>query len=399
MNNVDSLIQHTNALKPKVEALTKEEAINEITKHVEVVDFQTEAGLSDEDKLKYKHYFITAVEELQEVIEREDLGICRNADQFFVYNRCMWYSLDQDEIKAVLRKAAVKMGVGRFIAKDPDFVSKYFKTFLNESYLKKPLYNPEIVMINFKNGTLDLDVVERTIDFRDFHREDFLTYQLPFEYNTKAECPMFMKFLDEVLPEKEAQMLLAEYIGYIFIRHDAEILKLEKALMCYGSGANGKSVLFEIVSRLLGRDNITNYSIEELTDEKGYNRAVIANKLLNYGSEITKKMNVDLFKRIVSGEAVPARLPYGKPMTLYAFAKMMWNANTLPTDVETTEAFFRRFIILPFNVTIPVEKRDPDLHIKISRVELSGIFNWVIEGLNRLLDNKRFTVSPSSKSS
>jgi putative DNA primase/helicase len=61
---------------------------------------------------------------------------------------------------------------------------------------------------------------------------------LPFEFDETATCPMFQKYLDEVLPEKELQHIVAEFFGYVFTKG----LKMEKALLLYGSGANGKSL-------------------------------------------------------------------------------------------------------------------------------------------------------------
>jgi putative DNA primase/helicase len=94
---------------------------------------------------------------------------------------------------------------------------------------------------------------------------------------------------------------------------------------------------------------------------------------------------------IVSGEPIQARLPYGEPFTLRNYAKLIFNCNELPKDVEHTEAYFRRFLIIPFDVKIPEEEQDKNLHQKIIDNELSGVFNWVLDGLNRLLTNKRFS--------
>jgi putative DNA primase/helicase len=70
----------------------------------------------------------------------------------------------------------------------------------------------------------------------------------------------------------------------------------------------------------------------------------------------------------------------------------MFNTNEMPSDVEFNDGFYRRFIPIGFNVTIPEERRDPDLSKKIIEKELSGIFNWALSGLRRLLINKKFTI-------
>ena len=88
-------------------------------------------------------------------------------------------------------------------------------------------------MINLKNGTFVCE--NGSYEIRPFSPEDRLTYQLSFEYDPNAKVPKFLQFLDEVIPEKEARMVVAEYIGYIFAKH----LRWEKCLVLLGSGANG----------------------------------------------------------------------------------------------------------------------------------------------------------------
>lgn len=191
------------------------------------------------------------------------------------------------------------------------------------------------------------------------------------------------------MPDVDCQKILAEFIGYIFTRN----LKLEKALILYGSGANGKSVFYEIISALLGEHNISSYSLQSLTKPDSYQRAEIQNKLLNYAPEISNKQEAAISKQLISGEAVEARQIYGKPFIMKNYAKLMFNCNELPRDVEHTNAFFRRFLIVPFNVTIPESEQDPELPKKIIESELSGVFNWVLAGLERILEQKRFTSS------
>jgi putative DNA primase/helicase len=69
----------------------------------------------------------------------------------------------------------------------------------------------------------------------------------------------------------------------------------------------------------------------------------------------------------------------------------------LPKDVEHTNAYFRRFLIIPFDVTIPEHEQDKRLHAKIIEQELSGVFNWVLTGLKRLLEQGRFSECEAAK--
>ena len=216
---------------------------------------------------------------------------------------------------------------------------------------------------------------------------------LSFKYEPEAICPLFGKYLNRVLPDTDCQKVLAEYLGYIFINN----LKLEKALILYGSGANGKSVMFDIVNAIVGQENISSYSLENLTKYDGYQRAELSTKLINYASEINGKLEASIFKQLVSGEPVEARQIYGKPFVMRDYAKLMFNCNELPQEVEQTDAFFRRFIIIPFKETIPEEEQDPELAQKIIKDELSGVFNWILAGLKRLIAQKKFTASAEVK--
>ena len=192
-----------------------------------------------------------------------------------------------------------------------------------------------------------------------------------------------------MLPDEDCRRVLAEYMGYIFTNG----LKLEKAAILYGSGANGKSVFFEVVNALIGSDNICSYSLQNLTKYDSYQRAELSNKLLNYATEINGKLEASVFKQLVSGEPVEARQIYGRPFVMREYAKLMFNCNELPREVEQTNAFFRRFLIIPFAQTIPEAEQDPELAEKIIRHELSGVFNWMLDGLRRLLRQRKFTQS------
>ena len=73
------------------------------------------------------------------------------------------------------------------------------------------------------------------------------------------------------------------------------------------------------------------------------------------------------------------------------YAKLIFNCNELPKDTEHTNAYFRRFLIIGFDITIAEENQDKKLHTKIIENELSGVFNWILIGLDRLLLQGNFS--------
>ncbi|PKA97360.1 putative DNA primase/helicase [Flavobacteriaceae bacterium MAR_2009_75] len=378
------IITEIEVLKPLV--IKPDGSINQDNKE-DLKEFEKLQKRLQSFKISRNHFLIITVEQLLKIAKAKQWGLCKRNGFIYVYNGNFWNEINKEQFQHFLGKAALKMGVEKFKAKIHSFKDELFKQFMCEAYLPTPPENPDQVLINLVNGTFEIDTNGQRL--RSCNQEDFITHQLPFKYDPDAKAPLFHKYLDEVLPEKDKQKVLAEYAGYIFTR--PKVLKLEKMLILYGNGANGKSVFFEIINALLGRSNISNYSLQSLTDDKGYHRAKIANKLVNYASEINGKLEVDTFKQIASGEPIEARLPYGEPFIIEDYAKLIFNCNDLPRDVEHTNAFFRRFLIIHFNVTIPEHKQDKGISKKIIDNELSGVFNWILEGLNRLLKQKNFT--------
>ena len=348
----------------------------------------------DNLSVRTKHFVVYSIENLHLVARKYKFGLCKNNGNIFIYNGEYWGVIAKEAYHQFLGEAVAIMGVRKVDAKHYEFRDKLFRQFMSTSYLKSPEIDRNTVVVNLQNGTFQISSNGNIL--RPFNQSDFLTYQLPFEYNENSQSPIFQSYLDRVLPDKDCQKVLAEYVGYVFIKNGNETLKEEKALILYGSGANGKSVFFEIVNALLGEENICNFSLQSLTDQNGYYRAKISHKLVNYSSEINGKLQSSIFKQLVSGEPVEARLPYGEPLTIKQYAKLIFNCNELPRDVEQTHAFFRRFLIIPFDVTIPDDEQDKNLHTKIIDKELSGVFNWVLSGLERLLIQKEFTSCEAS---
>lgn len=391
LNDPSTIKNHIEELKRNNEMYVHhEDILNQLLEQVKPVDFEALANPNgiENFKLNNKHFLVISIEQILKLVEKNSWGLCKNQDFIYLYNGAYWAEVDKELFQKFLGEAAEKIGVPEFTAKHFRFREDIYKQFLATAYLSTPNPNRDTVQINLQNGTYEIS--SHGSGLKPFDRRDFLTYQLPFKYDPQARAPIFQKYLDRVLPDKERQSILAEYMGYLFIKN-GNSLKLEVALILYGTGANGKSVFFEIVNALLGRQNTSSYSLQQLTDGPGYYRAMIANKLVNYASEINGKLEADMFKRMVSGEIIDARLPYGNPMQLTQYAKLIFNCNELPRDIEHTPAFFRRWLIVPFDVTIPEDEQDKELHLKIIDNELSGIFNWVLEGLDRLLKQKKFS--------
>ncbi len=370
--------------KGKVKVLAHSEILSAILETLDEINFHAVAGLELGDTLPQKHLLVMCVNELLSKVKVQNLDLARKDDFIFAFNGAHWKELDRETIKNFLGKVAARLSVHSLEAQHYKFKNELYNQFLSSAHFEPIEPQTDKVLINLQNGTFEITKDSQSI--RDFSARDFLKYQLPFGFDEDATCPMFNKYLDKVLPEKELQNLVAEFLGYIFTQ-----LKMEKAMLLYGSGANGKSVLFDIMNALLGKENISNFSLSNLLEE--HNRALIAHKLLNYGSEINATRTRDEFKNLVSTEPIQARLKYGNSFTMENYAKLAFNCNELPKDFDHSNAYFRRLLIVPFRVTIPENEQDKTLADKIIKNELAGVFNWILDGLKRLLKTEKFTES------
>ncbi len=379
-----SRITHDNKIEIKT-------ILTNLLEKIDKVDFRELLGpdTTDDLRLTNKHYQVTAIDHILLLAENHNLGLCKHNESIYLFNGEYWSMVDTNEFKYFLGQAALKMGVPRTDAKCYQFQDHLMKQFLASANLTCLTTDKNTILVNLLNGTYEVDSGEGCL--REFARHDFLTYQLPFEFKPNDTAPIFETYLNKVLPDRGLQDVLSEYIGYVFTKH----LKLEKCLLLFGSGANGKSVFFEIINHLLGKENISNFSLGNLSEE--HNRALIADKLLNYGSELKGNIESDVFKQLVSSEPIQCQMKYGNSFVIQDYARLCFNCNELPKNVELSEAYFRRFIIIPFNVTIPEDERDPELANKIIQSELSGVFNWVLEGVSRLVKQKGFTTNDTIK--
>ncbi len=359
-----------------------------LANNVTEVNFQEILGIPDGKEIRQKHIIVAVVKNLFTIAEAQGFNIRLHQEKIYIYNGSFWKPCAKQEIKALLHSVSLKMGVRVYDADHYEFLDKLCKQFYSTASTLVYERTSGSTLINLKNGTFEFKGDK--FQLKEFDSQDFLTFQLPFSFNPEAKHQKFSDFLDKVLPDKDCQAILQEFFGYIF-----SPLNLEKCLILFGNGANGKSVIFQILTALLGDENVLNFPPGAFNHE--YCRSCLRDKLVNYSSEKGSDLAADIFKILISGEPTQAREPHGIPFTIRNTVRFIINCNELPRQVESTDAFFRRFIIIPFEVTIPESERDVNLAKNIIDCELPGVFNWLLEGLNRLNSQRNFTQSTKVK--
>lgn len=374
------------AMRQAGQAAAPPQAVNclhAILRNIEQIPFADRAGCEPSELLQ-KHFVVLTVDELTRKAQAAGHPLAILNEQLHVFTGLHWVPVEGKTARWFCGEASYYMGAPELDARHYDFRNKLYQQLTDYTTKAEP---PAGTRINLLNGTLYFPDGEP--ELKPHTAADYLTHCLPFEYTRQSYAPEWQQFLNEVLPESDKQAVLQEFLAWLFI--PTSELKLEKALLLYGNGSNGKSVVFEVISAMLGHANVSNYSLSDLTDTRGYHRAELPGHLVNFASEINTKVGVDKFKALVSGEPIDARHPYGVPFTIEDYAKFIFSANELPSDIEQTHAFFRRFLILPFERTIPDSKQDKHLPQRIIERELPGVLNWCMEALPRLRQQAGFS--------
>ena len=251
-----------------------------------------------------------------------------------------------------------------------------------KSYAREPL-------LCFVNGVLDL----RTWEFREgFDAGLRAVERMPFRYSPGAGCPLWERFLGEVLPDGDERKVLQAFFGMVYL--DRTKLSVEKFALFVGSGANGKSVIFEVMKRVLGEDNVSTLDTSQLADERML--PYVKGRRLNFSPDLARQKDFgSALKALASGQDVTGRKIYGDAEKIKC-PPLCFALNEMPAFHDVTDAFFRRMLLFSFDVKIPPEAQDRELVDKICRGDLPGIFNWMMEGC-RMLEQNRGVFPPCAK--
>lgn len=226
-------------------------------------------------------------------------------------------------------------------------------------------------------------------------KEGICLYGVDWSYKKNTKTPLFDKFLVKILPDVNDRLCVQEFFGMTYI--DRNKISIEKFLMMIGNGANGKSVLLNIVSAVIGRPYISHLDPSQLKDYKQI--ATMEGKKMNIAPDVrASSVLTSALKTLVSGEKVEAWKMYFGNQDIPC-PPLVFSMNEMPRTEDKSNGMIRRMLPVFFGVTIPEREQDKELANKIIESELSGVFDWMMEGRNRLLANKgQFTQSIKSLS-
>ena len=348
-------------------------------------------GLTEDDvKLKLAQNYSLIYNERTGFYEYADNGI--------------WEARDDTTIQGYIQDAYGRFATGGKLTSTLKMVKAYKE--INSQIPLKMLNS--LPVISFANGTLHIDTKTGKGTLKPHSKSDYTTVKLPYRNESDAKYEEWRKFLDDITGgDKEVQKVLQEFAGYALL----PTCQFQKALMLIGGGSNGKSIFTNILSAMLGG----------IGDGRGYISAAEPSKFakdfrlmpfktswLNISSDTETDLRggEGVFKKIVAGEVLEDSYKHKNPFPFKTRTKLIMCCNGMPTVNDTSDGFMRRWLIVNLQQRY-VEREDfkpgskdkildPYLEEKLME-ELPGIFNWALEGLQRLLAQNGFTKTKEQK--
>lgn len=249
-------------------------------------------------------------------------------------------------------------------------------------------FNAPMNLICLKNGILDLG----TLELSEHAPNPIFLNQLPVVFVPDAKCPKIMKFISEILQPEDIP-LIQEIIGYCLLRD----YRFAVAVMMLGSGANGKSTLLRLIVALVGDQNVATPSLHDLLINR-FAKADLYGKLVNIHADIPTKQlwNTGVFKMLTGQDLIWGEKKHITAFTFRNYAKLLYSTNELPKTDDRSAAFWRRWIIVKFLNVFPDgnPRTNPNILDELTTPEeLSGLLNWALEGLKRLVKNGQITTT------
>lgn len=252
----------------------------------------------------------------------------------------------------------------------------------NEAFTK--LDAPDKYKVQFDN--ISFDVRHGKLEECDTF---FTLHQIPHNYDAKADCPKFKRFINNLFYEEDIPVI-QEYLGYCLVPNTLA----QTALFIIGEGGEGKSRITILMEHIIGHDNVVIGDFIGLQDK--FSTTSLDKQMMFIDDDLSLEALDDTsnFKKIVTAETTMEVEPKGKPKyktKLYSRILCCGNG-AIQSKFDRSDGFYRRLLISKVK-PVHYDKPDRTLSDQLDK-EIPGIINWLLEGLCRVVRNG-FIIEPS----
>ncbi|MGF3521897.1 MAG: phage/plasmid primase, P4 family [Candidatus Bathyarchaeia archaeon] len=315
----------------------------------------------------------------KKIVAEKKIVTDRATRQMYVFNGKIW----EDNADTVIQEMLV--------AAEGEAYKPYHLTTLTqmvEALSFKAVSEPPHQLVCVENGVLDL----KTLALTPHNDSYFFRGAINAEFNPSAEAPKFTSWLKQVLPDQEAQLCIQEMMGYCLLRS----YPLHYLFFLVGAGRNGRSTLLRTLTAILGEENSAAVPLELLPQR--FQTTNLIGKLVNIVSEPRHDclLHTPIVKKLTGGDLVSAEYKGKQKIVQFTnYAKLIVLANELPKVVDDSYGWWERVIVIEFPIEFTEAQRVANIEQTwlSDPAERSGILNWMLEGLQRLIQNQKFTKS------
>ncbi len=272
------------------------------------------------------------------VIEACNIKKDKKSGQLYFYdNEKNIYTNDPNYLRGYITKLCPRLKQYQ-----KDEAIKYIQDYLETEAVD---FNSNPFNIVFKNGILHLDSME----FEPMSSEHLESIMINANFNPNATSATADEFFNNVTcGDKDTQTLLFESIGYAMLK----TVDLHKAFMMTGSGRNGKSTFIELVNAILGEDNCAALSLKDMANN--FRVSTLVGKLASLAADISSQpiTESDLLKSVSAGDRILLEKKYEQAYEGRVFSTLFFACNKLPRTPDTSDGFYRRWVIIPFNADL-----------------------------------------------
>ena len=246
-------------------------------------------------------------------------------------------------------------------------INESFTLLTNEDcYMPDSYLDSAENFVNFENGFFDF----HTWSMVPHQKSIISTVQLPLTFDpsrvyTLDDAPTFKHYLHDLTEgDQQKQQLLLEYMGAIL--SNVPGYRFKQALFLVGEGDTGKSKYIELIDDLLGENNYTSISFSDLHER--FQTGAIYGKRLICDADMKGQRAKDngLFMKITGGDPIPIEFKGMNSFTTIHRGYLLFASNALPKwGGNTSEASYKRMLIIECRNVIPEEKQDSRLPEKL----------------------------------
>lgn len=225
----------------------------------------------------------------------------------------------------------------------------------------------------------------------------YVHHSVPFAFDPAAAVPeRWLNFLDELWPgDQDSVDALQETFGYL-INGDC---RQQKIFMLVGPKRSGKGTIGRVLTRMLGKHNVAGPTLASLGTNFGLQDLIGKPVALVSDARIGGKADVALIaERLlsISGQDLQnVDRKYLEPWSGYLPTRFVILTNELPRFTDASGALASRFVVFMLTRSF-YGKENPTLTDELCS-ELPAIFNWALDGLQKLRARARFEQPAASK--